>query len=153
MRVCDAVVVDRNPIRPDALHRHFVRTWIVDGLLRIRVGGHRHGYSFFHERGCLTSLGRRDQIERADLIVFSPSAPVGELGFPALVLLRAHRVLLGILRTCQPDRPGDHYCHSEDVHETVRFHTGSSILVRVRCSMYPRAAMGQMSTTAWPSTT
>ena len=41
-----------------------------------------HGFADFHQRGRLHGLLRRDQVERAALVVGTPAAPVGKFLLP-----------------------------------------------------------------------
>src|SRR5436190_3439744 len=86
VRVRDAVIGHADPVGAEAEHRELVRRRVVHRLLGVRVAGQRHRHAVAHERGRLTALLGRDQVERADLIVLTPAPPVGELGLPALVL-------------------------------------------------------------------
>ena len=85
MRMRDAVIADRDAIGTNPVHRDLVRIGIVDCFYGIDVSGQRHGDAIFHQTGRLLALRRRDQVQRANLIVFSPASPVRERLLPLFV--------------------------------------------------------------------
>lgn len=52
---------------------------VVDGILEFRVVRHGEGYALLHQIHGLFSLLRRNEIDRAQLVVFPPAIPIGEL--------------------------------------------------------------------------
>src|SRR6185295_17880319 len=97
MRVRDSMERHTDAVGAERQHLVLIRLRIVDGHLCIRIAGERHRKPFLHERGRLFSLGRSDQIHRADLIIFAPAVPVIEVLLPLLELFPGYIVALGAL--------------------------------------------------------
>ena len=85
-----AVVADVPPVAAEAVDLLDERAAVVDRRLGIEVERQRHGHAVAHQRGGLAALGRRDQVQRADLVVRAPAPPVRQLGLPAVVLGAGH---------------------------------------------------------------
>ena len=93
-------VVRRKRLEADLVERDAVRLAVGLGGLGLGRQRHRtfqrHDRSGLGERHGLLAFLRRDEIQRAELIVLAPSAPVGELGVPAFALrLGDRRALAG----------------------------------------------------------
>ena len=68
----------------------FVGLPVVGAALGVDISRERHGDAFLHERRSPFALCGRDQIDRAELIIFPPAAPIRQLRFPFLVLGLGH---------------------------------------------------------------
>ena len=71
-------------------HGPFGRARDVDGFLGEAICRQRYRHSLLHERQCRPALGRRNQVERSQLIILAPSAPVGQRCLPGFVLRLGH---------------------------------------------------------------
>ena len=95
----DARIVDGvgGAPRRRADHPPLQRTGVVDAPLGIRDRRERHREPFRHQVRRLAALLRGDQVERAQLVVRPPPAPVGQLVEPGVVLGPAHQRRAAVL--------------------------------------------------------
>ncbi len=87
-RPMDAPVGDAigSPAPVGVRHLPLERTGIVEGPFGSRGRRERHRDAFANQRRRGQAFGRSDQIEGAELVVWSPSAPVRELRLPTIIL-------------------------------------------------------------------
>ncbi len=91
-------VVGRKRLEADLVERDAMR--LAVGLGGVGLGRQRHGTFERHdraglrERHRLLAFLRRDEVQRAELIVFAPAAPVGKLRVPPLALRLRDRCAL-----------------------------------------------------------
>src|SRR5438094_9040990 len=100
MRMAVAV----NAWKPDAIqcarwrcreHGPFDRARSVGTLFGALIRGERDRNAVLHQRGRLFALGRCNEVERAHLIVFSPTDPGRKFILPSLLLNLRHTLMLG----------------------------------------------------------
>ena len=84
VRMYEAVVRDLNLVGTDPERGDLVGTRIVDCLLGLGVASKGYGDAIPDERGGLLSLLRRDEIQRSNLVVLTPPAPVRQFLLPLL---------------------------------------------------------------------
>ena len=76
-----AVVRDPNLVGGDPKWSDLIRTRIVDRLLGLRVASERYRDAVPNESGCLFPFFCRNQVQRAELVVWTPPAPVRQFLF------------------------------------------------------------------------
>jgi len=86
MRVGNTMERDSNPVGSKSKHRVLVWIGIVDRFFGVDVCGERDREPLLDECERLPPLGRRNQVQGPDLIIFAPASPVRELGLPPLEL-------------------------------------------------------------------
>src|SRR5580765_4235366 len=67
---------------------------VVGGFFQVREVGERHGNAILHQTRRLDFLLRRDQVQGAALVLFTPAAPVRKFGLPAIDLLDSYGRML-----------------------------------------------------------
>ena len=79
-----AMRYDSHAVGADRDHVVFERIGVVDRLFGVGNSRERDGDPLLHESRSLTPLGRRDQVERAQLIIVAPASPVRMFLLPPL---------------------------------------------------------------------
>src|SRR6266568_2177027 len=125
-------------------------TEVVGGFLQIREVRERYANAILHEVSRLHFLLRRDEVQRAALVVFAPAAPVGEFRLPAIHLLDGDgRMLRGVglgLRgnssevepDCDERQHGwpQHGCGNEALHGTTSVRYAWSFVSRIKARTF-----------------
>src|SRR4029453_1555330 len=111
MRMSNSVERDSDTIGTESKHLVLIWLWIIYRLFRIGVTGERDREALLDQSSSLFPLCRRDEVHRADLIVFAPAAPVIEVLLPLFELIPGFFVAcIASLRSTATHRY-HHDCH------------------------------------------